>query len=190
MREKGFSFKSHWARPADESIRATLMLKTQEYADRDKLGGFGPSRIPPRAASKLEPARVKIECGTSDFAKAKPSEPPAMVEVALGYPRYLTAPRAHSTLAMKRIGIDSYKGRICVRGDTAPLQTTAFVSPPTAHRCDVKLIFSVAAHLQREIHAVGVSHAFSQSRNLNPKDRAIAIPPPMIHLPWTAKLPR
>ena len=163
--------------------------ETTEYIDQDILDGFDPSRIPPRVAFKLQPARIAIEKEITDLLTAKPHEPPAMIEVALNDSRYAKIPRVHSTLVVKRKGSDSYKGRLCVRGDTVPLQNTAFVSSPTAHRCAVKIICAVASQLQWVIHAVDVSQAFLQSSNLNPRDRVIVIPPNMIQLPWQGKLP-
>ena len=112
-----------------------------------------------------------------------------MVEVSLDDPRFTQVPRVHSTLVIKRKGVNLYKGRLCVRGDTAPLQTTGFVSSPTAHRCCVKVICAIASQMNWAIRAIDISQAFLQSPNLNPKDRAIAIPPSAIHLPWAGKLP-
>ena len=142
----------------------------RQYIDQDILDGFDPSRVPPRVAFKLLPARAAIEREITDLLQPKNHEPPAMVEVALGDSRYRTVPRVHSTLVIKRKGIDSYKGRLCVRGDTVPLQTTAFASSPTVHRCAVKLICAIASQVNWAIHAVDISQAFLQSSNLNPKD--------------------
>ena len=164
-------------------------IPPSEYVDQDILDGFDPSRIPPRVAFKLLPARIAIEREITDLLLAKPNEPPAMIEIALNDSRYSGIPRVQSTLVVKRKGIGSYKGRLRVRGDTVPLQNTAFVSSPTAHRCAVKLICAFASQLQWVIHAIDISQAFLQSSNLNEKDRVIATPPPMIHLPWTGKLP-
>ena len=55
----------------------------QEYVDQDVHGGFGPSRILPRGAFKLLPARGAIGREITDLLKAKPHEPPAMIEVDL-----------------------------------------------------------------------------------------------------------
>ena len=134
MMPKGLSYIIHAIPPAGESIHTTRMSETQEYVGRDILGGFGPSRTPPMVAFKLVPAREEIERGITDFLRTKHNEQPAMVEVSPNDSRYQSAPRARWTLAIKRRGTDSYKCRLCVRGDTFPLHTTAFVSPPTAHR--------------------------------------------------------
>ena len=163
--------------------------KKAEYSDQDILDGFDPSRIPPRVAFKLAPARLAIEREITDLLQPKAHEPPAMIEIDLRDSRYSAVPRVRSTLVAKRKGIDSYKGRLCVRGDTVPLQTTALVSSPTVHRCAVKLVCAIASQMSWAIHAIDVSQAFLQSSNLNPKDRVVVIPPNMIHFPWNGKLP-
>ena len=189
MLPKGFTFTLHAQDRTDALILATRESQKKEYLDQDILDGFDPSRIPPRIAFKLAPARAAIEREITDLLQPKAHEPPAMIEIDLRDSRYTMVPRVHSTLVVKRKGIDSYKGRLCVRGDTVPLQTTAFVSSPTAHRCAVKLICALASQLSWVIHAIDVSQAFLQSSNLNPKDRVVVIPPNMIHLPWNGKLP-
>ena len=189
MLSKGFTFNLYSHEPTEAPIFSTRESRKEEYCDQDILGGSGPSGIPPRIAFKLAPARVAIEREITDLLQPKAHEPPAMIEIDLRDSRYTMVPRVHSTLAVKREGIDSYKGRLCARGDTVPLQTTAFVSSPTAQRCAVKLICAIASQLPWVIHAIDASQAFLQSPNLNPKDRVVAIPPNMIHLPWKGKLP-
>ena len=189
MMEKGCSFGNHLADSTAEKIQAARDSTKQEYVDHDILGGFGPSRIPPGIAPKLAPSRVAIEREITDFLHAKPNEPPAMIDVALNDSRYLAVSRQHPAIVITRKGIGSYKGRLCARWDTVPLQTTAFALSPTAHRCDVKLICSISSQLEWAIRAVDISQAFLQSSNLNPEDRVIVIPPPTAHLPRTGKLP-
>ena len=189
MLSEGFHFAYPCQSKTPEFPTDSRQSKPSEYVDRDISDGFDPSRIPPRVAFKLLPARAAIEREITDLLLAKPNEPPAMMEISLNDSRYAAIPRVQSTLVVKRKGIDSYKGRLCARGDTAPLQNTAFVSSPTAHRCAVKLICAIASQLQWVIRAIDISQAFLQSSNLNERDRVIVIPPPMIHLPWTGKLP-
>ena len=189
MLEKGFSCGNRWTCPSPERIHMARESKTQEYVDQDILDGFAPSRIPSRVAFELAPTRAAVGRAISDLPKAKPNEPPAMIEIALNDSRYTAVPRVRSALAIKRKGIDSYEGMLCVRGDAVPLQTTAFASSPNAHRCAAKLICAIASPLLWAIRAVGISQAFLKSPNLNPEDRVIVIPPPMIHLPWPGKLP-
>ena len=166
-----------------------LQTKKEEYNDDDILLNFDPSRIPPRIAFRLSPAREAIEKEVTDLLTPKANEPPAMIEIALNDSRYTKVPRVQSTLVVKRKGVNQYKGRLCVRGDTVPLNTTAFISSPTVHRSGVKLICALAAQLHWVIHAIDISQAFLQSSNLNPKDRVIVLPPNMIQLPWKGKLP-
>ena len=182
---------TEWMTDMKESVihQTFLQAKKQEYSDEDILESFDPSRIPPRIAFRLPPAREAIEKEVTDLLTPKPNEPPAMVEVALNDSRYSRVPRVQSTLVIKRKGANHYKGRLCVRGDTVSLNTTAFISSPTVHRCGVKVICALAAQLNWTIHAVDISQAFLQSSNLNPKDRVIVLPPAMIQLPWKGKLP-
>ena len=164
-------------------------VKKEEYNDDDVMQHFDPSRIPPRIAFKLIPAREAIEKEINDLIHAKPGEPPAMVEVALNDPRFRNVPRVQSTLVVKRKSVNQYKGRLCVRGDTIPLNTTAFISSPTVHRSGVKVICAIAAQMLWTIHSIDISQAFLQSSNLNHKDRVIVLPPNMIQMPWKGKLP-
>ena len=160
-----------------------------KYPDEDVLGNFDPSRAPPRVAFRLIPAIEAIEKEANDLLTAKPNEPPAMIQVLLTDPRFKTVPRVQSTLVVKRKGVNQYKGRLCVRGDTVPLNTTAFISSPTAHRSGIKVICTLAAQLKWTIRAIDISQAFLQSSNLNAKDRVIILPPNMIQMPWKGKLP-
>ena len=139
--------------------------------------------ILPRVEFKLLPAREAIGREITDPIKAKPHEPPAMIEVDLHDSRYRSIPRVRSTLVVKRKGIGSHKGPLCVRGDTVTLQTTAFVSSPEAHRGAAKLICTIASQLQWMIHAIDISKAFLQSSNLRPNGRVIVIPPTTIRIP-------
>ena len=166
----GFTYRHHSDRVTQEQISSSRDSQKTEYMDQDVLDGFDPSGVPPRIAPKLIPARQAIEREITDLLAAKPHEPPAMVEVALNDSRYLNVPRSHSTLVTKRKGIDSYKGRLCARGDTVPLLTTAFVSSPTAHRCAAKLVCAIASQLIWKIHAIDVSlkHSFNP-RTSTPK---------------------
>ena len=163
--------------------------KKDEYVDDDVMQHFDPSRIPPRIAFKLIPAREAIEKEINDLIHAKPGEPPAMIEVALSDPRFRNVPRAQSTLVVKRKSANQYKGRLCVRGDTIPLNTTAFISSPTVHGCGIKVVCAIAAQMKWKIHSIDISQAFLQSANLNRKDRVIALPPNMIQMHWKGKLP-
>ena len=132
------------------SIRASRMSDRKEYVDQDILDGFGAFRIPPRVAFKLAPAREAIGREITDFLREKHNEPPAMVGVSLIDSRFRTAPRVHATLAIKRNGTDSYKGRLCVRGDTAPLQTPEF------GEMDLRNRFAVAVGGSRRRYFAGI----------------------------------
>ena len=146
-----------------------LQNKKEQYSDEDVLGNFDPSRIPPRVAFRLNPAREAIEKEVNDLLTAKPNEPPAMIQVSLSDSRFKAVPRVQSTLVVKRKGVNQYKGRLCVRGDTVPLNTTAFISSPTVHRSGVKVVCALAAQMKWTIHAIDISQAFLQSSNLNAK---------------------
>ena len=189
MLPKGFTFTLHAHGQTDAPTFATQESRKGEYFAQDILDGFDPSRIPPRLAPKLAPARAAIEREIADFLQPKAHEPPATIALDMRDSRYAMVPRVHSTLVARRKGIDSYKGRLCIRGDTVPLQAAAFVSSPTARRCAVNLVCAIASQLSWMIRAVDVSQAFLQSSNLSPNDRVVVIPPNMIHLPRAGKLP-
>ena len=161
MMPNGVNYTSHPVPATTESSQSARSTERQEYDGQDVLGGFCPSRTPHRVAFKLIPSREASDREIADLLKAKPNELPATVEVALKDSRLRTAPRVHSTLVIKRNGIDSYNGRLCFSGATGPLRTTTFVSSPTAHRCSVKLICAITSQLQwgdsRHRHFAGVS---------------------------------
>ena len=137
MLPKGFNFTSRTVPTTTESVQAAHVTERQEYIDHEVSGGFGPSGIPQRVAFKLIPAIAAVEREITELSQGKSNEPPEMASVALNDSLFRKSPRVHSTLVVKRKGVDSYKGRLCVRGDTSPLQTKSFVSSPTAHRCSV-----------------------------------------------------
>ena len=89
---------------------------------------------------------------------------------------------------MKRKSVDLYKGRLCTRGDVVPLTVTSFMSSPTAHRCGIKVLCTIATRLHWHVRALDISQAFPQSENLREEDRLVVLPPPMVTLPWTGKL--
>ena len=119
---------------------------------------------------------MAVEKEINDLLASRGAEPPAMVEVALNDSRFRSVPRIRSTLVVKRKSIGIYKGRLCARGDSAPLTHTPFTSSPTVHRCRTKLVIAVAAMGNFEIRSVDVSQAFLQSDNLAETDRCIVIP--------------
>ena len=191
MLPNGFIFSIKNVDSRMNMARADRMSAKQEYVDQDAIGGFSPPRVPTRISSKLIPARESYGREITDLLMAKPHAPPAMAEVDLDDSRFRSAPMVRSTLVIKRKGTDSYNGRLCVRGATAPLQTAAPASSPTAHRCSVKLRCAIASQIQWAIRAIGISQAFLQSSNLNPNDRVVANPhpPPMTQLPRRGILP-
>ena len=131
---------------------------------------------------------MAVEKEINDLLASRGAEPPAMVEVALNDSRFRSVPRIRSTLVVKRKSIGIYKGRLCARGDSVPLTHTPFTSSPTVHRCGTKLVLTVAAMGNFEIHSVDVSQAFLQSDNLAESDRCIVIPPVMVPMPWKGEL--
>ena len=70
MLPKGFTFANHGGGTHTESSHVDRDNAKQEYAERDVLGRFDPSRIPPRVAFKLIPARGAIESEITDFPNA------------------------------------------------------------------------------------------------------------------------
>ena len=159
-------------------------LSKEMYTDQDVIDHFDPSRIPPRVAFQVPQARLAIEKEISDLLKSTPGHPPALIEIALDDPRYRHLARVPSTLVAKRKSIDLYKGRLCTRGDVVPLTVTSFMSSPTAHRCGMKLLCTMATRLQWHVRALDISQAFPQSENLREEDRLVVLPPQMVTLPW------
>ena len=86
-------------------------------------------------------------------------------------------------MVVKRKSVGLYKGRLCARGDSIPLNHTSPKSSPTSHRCSVKLVFAIAAIFGFNIHAVDVSPSFSDRpfessrplRNHSPSGESIAM---------------
>ena len=160
---------------------------TCEEMDDEILNRFDPSGIPPRIAFRSPQARTAMEKEITDLLTPHGRAPPAMVEIDLYDSRYRHLPRVFSTMIAKRKSIDLYKGRLCTRGDLAPLTNVAFVSSPTANRCCVRVLITLAMNLGWGIHALGISQAFLQAENLNEKGRLVITPPPQITHPWTGK---
>ena len=104
MLPKGFRFANPIEKLTNEVIHTARVDSTHQYIDQDVLGGFDPSRVPPRIASKLMSSRGAIHREITDLLQAKPNEPPAMVEVYLLDSRFNGVPRVHSTLVIKRKG--------------------------------------------------------------------------------------
>ena len=157
--------------------KESKVLRENVWYDDDIVGQFDPSRIPPRISFRLQKARDAIIKEIGDLLTPHGQGPPAMLEINMDDVEYKGIARAHSTLVVKRKSFGVYKGRLCVRGDTVPIAQMAFVSSPAANRCGVEIICLVASKTQWRVHALDVSQAFLQVGNLQPNDRAIAIPP-------------
>ena len=54
---KGFTFASSQINPCADRVFTARATVKEEYADHEAMGGFGPSRTPPRISFKLIPAR-------------------------------------------------------------------------------------------------------------------------------------
>ena len=111
-----------------------------------------------------------------------------MVAATLNDSRYSEIPLIQATLVAKRKSVGVYRGRLCARGYSIPLNHTSFSAIPAAHRCGVKQICTVAAIFGFPINAVGASQAFLQSDNFDEPDRCIIIHQLTIHLPLAGKL--
>ena len=166
-----------------------FMNSASKTIDQEILDKFGPSRIPPRIAFQSPQSRLAIGKEITDLLTPHGKIPPAILEIDLSDSRYCHLPRVFSTIIVKRKSIDLYKGRICTRGDLVPLANVAFVSSPTANRCCVRIVITIAPIMAWGIKALDISQAFLQADNLNERDRIVIIPPPMIVPPWKGRLP-
>ena len=88
-----------------------------QLADREILGNFDPSRIPPRVAFCSPQARLAIEKDITDLLKHHCIIHPSMIASDLYDPKYKHLPKAFPTIIVKRKSIDLYKGRLRARGD-------------------------------------------------------------------------
>ena len=121
--------------PANPTIKTPW-----KFTDQDAIGHLGQSRIPHRVAFQVHQARIAIEKEITDLLQSRPGHHPATIQVALGDPHYRHLTRVSSTLVFKRKSVDLYKGRLCTRGDVAPLTVASFTSIPTAHRSGVEIL--------------------------------------------------
>ena len=161
----------------------------EALAGDDILNHFDPSRLPPHIAFRLPEALADIAKEIPDLLCSEKGAPPATMEASLPDPWYSNLHRAPSNLVDKWKSATLYKGRLCTRGDVAPLTVTGFMSSPTARRSSVKIAITLDASLHWSIRALGISQAFIQSKNLREPDRMMVLPPPMAALPWGGKLP-
>ena len=111
-----------------------------------------------------------------------------MIEADTADPQHRIITRAHSTLVTKRKSVWIYKGRLCIRSDTAPIAQTAFVSTPTSNRCGILRIFFIASQASWPTQSADVSQDSPQAGNSDPNGRAILIPPQTAQLPWGKSL--
>ena len=102
---------------------------TREFADVDVLRRFGPSRIPPLVALRLETSRNSIVSEIKDLLIARSYRAHAAIEISRGYPRFRHLPRGQSTMVAKREAANRYKDRLCVRGDMIPLLDVGLYRP-------------------------------------------------------------
>ena len=144
----------------------------QEILDR-----FDPSMIPPEIAFQSPQSRVAIEKEITDLLAPPGKIHPSMIEIDLRDQRYVRLPKAFSKITAKIKSVDLYKGRLCTRGDLAPLTNVAFVSSSTSNRCCVRMVITLAVNLACDIKALDISQASPQAENLNERDRIAIIPP-------------
>ena len=117
------------------------------YSDPDILDHFDPSRIPPRVDFQDTQDRLSIQEATDDLIRSHDRQHPAMQHASLGDPQYKNLPRAPSTLAVMRMSDDLYKGKICTRGDVAPLYGASFMRTP-ANRFGAEMRCTLAPSLR------------------------------------------
>ena len=117
------------------------------YTDDEVTHRFDPSRLPPRVAFRIDAARKAVETETTDLLDTKPGSAPAMLEISLHDSRFRHLPRVQSAMIAKRKAANRYKGRLCVRGDMAPLLGVGFISPP--RRTDV--VWNYCCQLQPNV---------------------------------------
>ena len=70
-------------RPTGHPLKGDGLL-----TDPDAIGHFDPSRIPTRFAFQVPQARLSIEQDIADLSKSNDGNPPALIHVALGDPKY------------------------------------------------------------------------------------------------------
>lgn len=186
-----------WAKRGPPPIDTTYFQYSYHVADLlappltdlDILGHFDPSRLHPGIAFRLPLSRLATEKEIDDLLKKDHQSPPAMIQISLNGPKYRHLPRIPSKLVVKRKNSTLYKGRLCARGDVAPLTVTGFMRSLTAHRSSVRLVRTIETAPKWDIRAVGNSQACLQSENPRAQDRIIIAPPPTGAMPWGSKLP-
>ena len=98
----------------DDSISMARIPKATEspgeYTDEDVLHRFGPSRLPPRVAYRIDATRKAIETEITDLLATKTGVAPAMMGINLNDPRFRHLPRVQSTMIVKRKAVNRYKG--------------------------------------------------------------------------------
>lgn len=132
------------------------------FTDQAVMGRFDHSRIPPRVASQVPHARLDIRKEITGLIKNESGQPPALIQVALKDPEYRHLWRVPITRVVKRKSVDLYKCTLCTCGDVSPLTATSLMSRPTAHRCGIEILCTLASHfhLRWRVRALGIFKHF------------------------------
>ena len=134
------------------------------------IGHFDRSGIPPMVDIGHPQARDAIVKDIDDLLRPHVGIPPAMAQVALYDPRYITFPRLYTAFIAKSKFADLYKATLRARGDLAPLADLAFISSPTALRVFSRLLITLAANFRWKVKTLDIIHSFRQSTDLNGRD--------------------
>ena len=153
------------ARGYDAPYRQTSRER-RELRPRYRVG-FRPFSNSPANRFSAGISLLAIGREITDLVAPQNGEPPVTMDVSLSDTRFAQIHRAQPTLAIHRKSVELYNGRLFARGDTVPFNTAASASSPTAHRCCVKLVRTIASQLPWSIRAFDISQAFLQSPNLN-----------------------
>ena len=152
------------------------------------LVGQDMSRLPPRVFRKIPAAISALKTEIEGLLVKDAKGQSALKEIELRDPRFAHLPKVFTTIVIKRKSSGIFKARLVLRGDMVPIAMQQFLSAPTAARCMVRIVLSIASTMRFRVGTVDVSMAFLQADIVNPEERIVAILPSWIPLPWSGTI--
>ena len=181
---------------AENSLADTIMLSGVKDApngtrqDEDViLSGADLNRITPNYFPQLQKYRESAAKEIAGLLKINRGQ--TALELFRGDdPKWRRNRGIFSMFVVKRKSTLGFKSRLVLRGDTISGSDVSFASAPTAGRCSVFAVLSMATIHQMSISMIDISHAFLLIDELPKEGKVVTAAPSYVCLPRIENLKR
>ena len=156
--------------------------------ENDLISHTNPSRIAPRIFLAIPNARKAIEDEITNLLKPDQNGIPSLKCQPLGLAENKYRAVVASTMVVKRKSTNTFKARLCVRGDLLAPDIPLDFASPTVSRASPRLILTISTILKMTLGIIDISSAFTQSELVAPEHRILITMPWYVPLPFLGKI--